>query len=109
MLWYGPALSRKNGTMCWGSYSNPQKLGNTPWGPLPYPLDFVVECQDVVVKEEERSSSVDMPCQGSVMVPSTKRPWMIGESPHAWNTVSTRKVPIDEGLEEARGNQGNSP
>ena len=82
--------------MCSGSYSNPQELGNTPWSPLPYLLDFVVECQDVVVKEETRSSSVDMPCQGSVMVPSINRPWTIGESTHAWDTVSTRKVPIDE-------------
>ena len=64
--------------MCRGSHSNPQELGTTPWSVLPYSLDFVVECQDMVVNENERSSGVDLPCQGSVIVSSTNTLWTVG-------------------------------
>ena len=60
--------------MCRMSHSHPQELGTAPWSALPYSLDFIVECQDIVVNENERSSGVDASCQGSVMVASTNTP-----------------------------------
>jgi len=91
--------------MRWKSYSNPQELGTTPRSAFPHPLDFVVECQDMIVNEDEGSSGIDMPCQCSVIVLSTNRPWT-GSSTHAWPTASTRKLVDIEEKPNVGGSQG---